>query len=53
MDSLTVTEEGGEWVARLSDWPTIGRGDSELEAVKSLARALRNQLVTVREVLVG
>ena len=47
MDSLAVEKIDGEWVAMCTNWPTVGRGATELDAVKSLARGLRNQLVKV------
>ena len=53
MDSLWTTKtDAGTWEARVSGVDGIvGKGDTELGAVKSLARALRNMIEAVRNVV--
>jgi hypothetical protein len=47
MGSLKTWQERGQWLARCDGCACMGTGDSELDAVKSLARGLRNRLATV------
>jgi hypothetical protein len=49
MDSLKTWQERGQWMAQCAGCACVGTGDSELDAVKSLARGLRNRLETVSE----
>jgi hypothetical protein len=49
MDSLKTWQERGAWMAQCAGCACVGTGDSELEAVKSLARGLRNRLEAVSE----
>lgn len=50
MDSLKTEElSEGAWEASIDGTTITGRGDTELDAVKSLARGLRNRLQEIRE----
>lgn len=49
MDSLRTWQESGVWMAQCAGCECVGSGDSELDAVKSLARGLRNRLEAVAE----
>ncbi len=46
MDSLYTTKTDSGWEARIAD--VVGMGDTELDAVKSLARGLWNKIETAR-----
>ena len=50
MDSLaTLKMPDGTWMATVAGTTITGRGDTELDAVKSLARGLRNRLQEIRD----
>jgi len=53
VDSLYTTKTDDGWEARIASFAVVGRGDTEIDAVKSLARALRNKLEEARDVLMG
>lgn len=51
MDSLYTTKTDSGWEARIGGVDgVVGMGDTELDAVKSLARGLRNKML---EAIVG
>lgn len=53
MDTLYTTKTADGWEAHIASFKGVGRGATELDAVKSLARALRNKLEEARDVLMG
>ena len=53
MDSLYTKQTDEGWEARIASFKGVGKGATELDAVKSLARALRNKLEEARDVLMG
>jgi hypothetical protein len=53
VDNLYTTNTDDGWEARIASFKGVGKGDTELDAVKSLARALRNKLEEARDVLMG
>lgn len=48
MDSLYTTKTDSGWEARIAGYDVVGMGDTELDAVKSLARGLWNKIETAR-----